>query len=377
MHQGMSGGRPASKAALEARSYAFERDRIVTRKELSRIAREASKALKLRPSIRLVLQELAACWGEQAFEGRILVWPSNEFLVEKTGLAERSIRYAIRCLINEKIILPKDSANGKRFAIKNRSGDITDAFGFDLRPVYARQDEFAALVDAQEREKEVRKRAFDDLTIMRRATQEAIRALSESDTSVSVDDLVQAFNELVERTPRRGSKEPVDLLLEQWSALRELAENRYIESGSGGKNSRHIDTNNDSSDFCNKATEYGEGENREENALSLGLLAEATPIVRDADMKIRTWPDAFAAARLYRPAIGAHPSAWDEAVTALGLEHAAATVLYVAQLLDDDTTSGAGRIHNPGGYFRALVRMMGEGRFNLAAELARLKKRRE
>lgn len=376
MQTATSGGRRASRAALEARSFAFEKDRIVTRKELGQAARDAQKALNLRPSSRFVLQELTACWGEQQLKGRILVWPSNERLVEKTGLSERSVRGALRSLIQDKLITPKDSANGKRFAIKDKTGQVMDAFGFDLTPLYVRQDEFAAAIDAQEREKEDRKRAFDDLTIMRRATAEIIRALSERDISAA-GPLQGAFDDLAYKTPRRGSKQPIDQILGQWSALKELAENKYLESGNGGKNCRHIETNNESPDSCNKAFEEGCRANPSDPVPTLALVAEATPMLKDFDITIRTWQDAYAAARDFRSSIGAHKSAWSEAVEALGLETASAAVLYVAQLIDNDAMSGANRIKNPGGYFRALIRMMAERRFNLAAEMERLCRQRE
>ena len=75
---------PREKLALEA-------GRTVTRKELSAAAREAAKALELRPAQRAVLSELVACWGEQEWE-RLLVWPSNDYLISRTGLSERAIR---------------------------------------------------------------------------------------------------------------------------------------------------------------------------------------------------------------------------------------------------------------------------------------------
>ena len=372
-----SGGRRASKAALEARALGFEKDRVVTRKELTQIIRDAQKALQLRPSVRLVLQVLASCWGEQMLEGRLLVWPSNDYIAEKTGLSERAIRYAFRSLIADQLVLPKDSANGKRFAIKNRAGDVIDAFGFDLRPLYARAHEFAEIVDAIDLEREARKRAHDDLTIMRRATQATLEALLEASPAPRTDDLIKAFDELVGRTPRRSSSEPVDQLLEQWSALKELAEKRLLETGSGGKTCRLIETNNEAFHHCNKAFETGEAREAAPESLSLRLVVEATPCLVEYGVALGNWQDAYAAARQFRPLLGAHHSAWEEAVDKLGLELATATVLYVTQLLDDDAASGAGRIRNPGGYFRALVRLMIDGRFNLSAELARLKRRRE
>src|SRR3712207_8629910 len=56
-------------------------------------------------------------------------WPSNIYLESRTGLTERAIRFAIRGLIDLQLITPKDSPNGKRYAVKDLSGEIVDAFG--------------------------------------------------------------------------------------------------------------------------------------------------------------------------------------------------------------------------------------------------------
>lgn len=39
----------------------------------------------------------------------------------------------------------KDSPNGKRYARKDRAGDLEDAFGFSLAPLLARSEELARL----------------------------------------------------------------------------------------------------------------------------------------------------------------------------------------------------------------------------------------
>jgi replication initiation protein RepC len=109
-----------------------------------------------------VLSELVACWGEQDW-ARLLVWPSNDYLVGRTGLNERTIRFALKALIELGLIIAKDSANGKRYAVKDLAGEIVDAFGFDLTPIYARRGEWQDLLIEQKQLREVRKREFDEL----------------------------------------------------------------------------------------------------------------------------------------------------------------------------------------------------------------------
>src|SRR3712207_9360801 len=91
MQLASSGGRRLRHAALAARKLALEDGRTVTRKELSAAARDAGKALDLRPAQRAVLSELVACWGEQEWE-RLLVWRPHDNPISRTGLPQRAAR---------------------------------------------------------------------------------------------------------------------------------------------------------------------------------------------------------------------------------------------------------------------------------------------
>ncbi|MFL5238764.1 MAG: replication initiation protein RepC [Rhizomicrobium sp.] len=105
-------------------------------------------------------------------------------------------------------------------------------------------------------------------------------------------------------------------------------------------------------------------------------IVEACPAVSDYDQAICDLPDIVGAGRYLRASIGAHESAWTEAVAEIGMVKAAITVIYVLQLHTDDVASGANRIRNPGGYFRALVRMVKAGRIDLEVELLAMRRRR-
>ena len=89
MQVSSSGGGRRDPAAAAAGRLALDEGRTVTRKELSEAFRVAAKALDLGASERMVLSELIACWGEHTWE-RVLVWPSNKRLENRTGLKERS-----------------------------------------------------------------------------------------------------------------------------------------------------------------------------------------------------------------------------------------------------------------------------------------------
>jgi replication initiation protein RepC len=363
-----------------AKRLGIDPGRTVTRKELSAAARDAEKALQLRPSARLVLNELVACWGEQEWE-RLLVWPSNDHLIGRTGLSERSIRGAVRALVDAGLIVPKDSPNGKRFAIRDLAGEIIDAYGFDLTPTYARRGEWAGLLAEQKVMREMRKRTYDEVTVARRATEEAISALAHHHPEVSRESLEASYQDLMDRTPGRSTATLPAGLLQDWQDLRDLAEKVFYETGNGGKDCRHIETNNQSSrnpctnGFPKKAEAVLPSERPAEH-LSPALISEACPTVTDYGQPIRDIGDLVAAGRYLRASLGAHESAWNEAVGEIGAVGAAAAVIYVLQLYDDDVSSGGNRIKNPGGYFRSLVRMVKAGKLNLEVELLAMRRRR-
>ena len=91
---------------------------------------------------------------------------------------------------------------------------------------------------------------------------------------------------------------------------------------------------------------------------------------------IRDAADVVSAGRYLRASLGAHPSTWDEAVETIGDFLAAAAVIYVLQLYDDDVTSGRNRIRNAGGYYRSVVRMIRRGEIDLQADLLAMRRRK-
>jgi replication initiation protein RepC len=375
-----TGGRRLVHAALAAKKLALEAGRTVTRKELSTAAREAEKALGLRPAQRLVLSELVACWGEQEWE-KLLVWPSNDHLTSRTGLNDRSIRRIVAQLTDLKLIVAKDSPNGKRFAIRDLAGALIDAYGFDLTPIYARRGEWTAMLAEQKVAREIRKRAYDEVTVARRATEEALNALAQHFPSLDRADLEDRYNELLGQTPTRSTAELPTGLLQGWQDLRNLAEGTFYQTGNGGLGVQHKETNNGSpSESCTrgfpKKAEAVLQSERPAEHLSPALIVEACPTINDYGQPIRDIADVVAAGRYLRASLGAHESAWNEAVSEIGPVAAAAAVIYVLQLYDDDVSSGGSRIRNPGGYFRALVRMVKAGKLNLEVELLAMRRRR-
>lgn len=374
------GGRRLRHAALAGRKLVLDERRGVSRKELAAAARDAEKAFDLRPALRLVLGELVGCYGEREIDGRLMVWPSNDYLVERSGLSERAIRHAVRDLVDLQLVTPKDSANGKRFAIRNKEGDVVDAYGFDLTPLYARRAEFAGLVLRKRQLEEIRSRQFDEITIARRATEEALYALEVHFPKIDRSEFEEELERLRASVPRRSSAAPIEGLASLFTSLREKVEETFYQAGNAGSSCRHKEDNNDSpSETCTKAfqgkAEPPAPEPDHLHRVPLGLVVEACPALADYGRDVRSEADLVAAARFLRSSIGANEDAWREAQERLGLFRASAALVFVLQLHTDDVAAGRNHIKNPGGYFRALVRMIDEGKFSLVAELGALRRR--
>ncbi|MBA8881762.1 plasmid replication protein RepC [Phyllobacterium myrsinacearum] len=339
-----------------------------TKKDLFESAHLAAIALGLRPSARSILSQLVGFFREP-INGLYLVWPSNEFLSDRTGLSDRAIRYAIGELIRAGVILARDSANGKRFAVRSKQGQILDAYGFNLSPLLARKDELQARTDAIREFQRARMALFDQITICRRAAQEALYALSALEMSIDTSDLQAEYERLVALSPRRTSSQPVEPVLSLWQSLKTTLEDRY-NAACGGKNSRLIENNKDSPDqSCNKRQRDNESE------INLPDLCAACPDAFGYVESVGNDRELLSAAAGLRGAIGIHRSAWDEAMEKIGPLRASAAFFVVLEIYSADQ-SGEMKIKNPGGYFRNYVRMIESGQIDLA-EVIRYMRRKK
>ena len=71
-----------------------------------------------------------------AVDGDLVVFPSNATLSDRAhGMTESTLRRHLAALVGAGLIWRQDSPNGKRYAARDRSGALVQAFGFDLRPL--------------------------------------------------------------------------------------------------------------------------------------------------------------------------------------------------------------------------------------------------
>lgn len=82
-------------------------------------------------------------------DGRLLVWPSNDVLMDALDVGLSQIKTLLRLAQEHGLIEMCDSANGKRYGWR-ADGRVVEAYGFDLAPFAARYAEFQAIAAAHE-----------------------------------------------------------------------------------------------------------------------------------------------------------------------------------------------------------------------------------
>jgi replication initiation protein RepC len=191
--------------------------------------------------------------------------------------------------------------------------------------------------------------------------------------------LESRLSTLKARTPKRSGATLPAGLVEAWNEMRQLAEEAFYQASCDGTTCRHIEAENESlSETCHN----GHPDDTEPAAQSVlptqlllpTLIVEACPMISDCAHSIRDAVDLVSAGRFLRASLGAHLSAWTEAVEAIGAIHAATAVIYVLQLYDDDVSSGKHSIRNPGGYFRSIIRLVKSGEIDIQTELLALRR---
>ncbi|MGU3496665.1 plasmid replication protein RepC [Xanthobacteraceae bacterium A53D] len=321
----------------------------------------------------------------------LIVFPSNEQLARRAhGMPASTLRKHLAVLVDAGLIIRRDSPNGKRYARRGRDGEISLAFGFDLGPLVARAEEFERLAEellAAEREmKLVRER----ITLCRRdiakmiatgmeegvLTREGVRPL---DGWTEINAL---FRSIIGRIPRTATlnvlapiADELTLLADEILMLLERHTKTDNQSASESISERHIQNSKPNSLIeLEPALREEKGEGTEphvrtplkpEMAYPLGMVLDACPDICDyARDGITNWRDFMATAAVVRPMLGISPSAWEEAVDALGEGQAA---VVVAAILQRESA-----ISSAGGYLRELTRKAKADEFSLGRMLMAL-----
>ncbi|MBB6488875.1 replication initiation protein RepC [Rhizobium lusitanum] len=326
----------------------------------------------------------------------LVVFPSNAQLsVRAHGITETTLRRQLAALVDAGLILRRDSPNGKRYAHRNRDGEVEQAYGFDLTPLLARAMELALMAQDVAAERVRFRRAKEALTICRRDVRKLISAAVEEGVTGNWERVEAAYIGILSRLPRHPDRMQVEITLDEMELLREevlnilelqlKTENMH---GNAGQNACHIQNSNTES--INEL-EPGSEKERAESAVAdirptsmspkrakakpepikafpLGMVLRACPQIADYGPggRIEHWRELMKAAVVVRSMLGVSPSAYEEACNAMGPENAAVAIACILERSNFITSAG--------GYLRDLTRRSERGEFSLGPMLMALMK---
>ncbi|MDR6635279.1 replication initiation protein RepC [Phyllobacterium sp. 1468] len=369
---------------------------------LLRSLTEARAAFFLSDRTIAVLEALLSFYPETLLNGSapLIVFPSNAELSLRTrGMSSATIRRHLSALVETGLIIRRDSPNGKRYARRGETGEIENAFGFDLSPLALRADEIEAhAVQARDLARAIH-RVRSEITIHLRDVSKTIDAgLSEAragDWETFADELAALSGRVSRHLPLETLRVRCDAL----TSLRERVEKAYLASLSDKEMSasdssfeHHIQNSNIDHKF-ERAQENGQKQSAELHpdsnepgrivALSkmrnrldaarrnknrgkadatgdwqaletksvpmpLAAVLSACPQIIDYSRDgIAEWRDLMQTAGLVRSMLGISPDAWQRAREIMGDINASITVAAILERVGD--------IRSPGGYLRALT----------------------
>ena len=364
--------------------------KVVNKWKVFRDASEARERLGLQDRSLAVLDALLSFHPDNDLkqDGQLIVFPSNQQLTLRAhGIAGATLRRHLALLVEAGLISRKDSANGKRYARKDKGGDIESAFGFDLSPLLMRAEELALIAQDVVEARMIFRREKENLTILRRDLRKLISAAMEEGAAGNWQAIEATYLSIVQSIPRapdlaivRDRAESLALLRDEVLNMLEMQKFSTNSSTNDAHNGQHIQNSKPESideseprpEKAKDETVVQETERPKEpmRAFPLGLVLRACPDMADYGPggAISSWRDMMTAAVVVRSTLGVSPSAYQDACDVMGPENAATAIACILER--------AGHITSPGGYLRDLTRKAARGEFGLGPMLMALLKAR-
>ena len=379
------GRRPVTLALVKSQLDTAERDapHRVEKWKVYRDVSEAGRILGLGDRPIAVLNALLTFYPgtELCEENGLVVFPSNAQLsVRAHGISGSTLRRSLSALVDAGLIHRRDSPNGKRYAHRDRAGQIEEAFGFSLAPLLARAAELAQLAQKAAEEQRLFRRAREALTICRRDVRKMITAAMEEGAKGDWAMIEAQYIALIGRLPRSPHHEDVTAVLEEMAMLRDEIVNileAQLKSQNMHANDSQIDchiqnSNTESSNELEPCSENEQDAMPEQKpkriveplkVYPLSMVLKACPQISDyvPGGQIAGWRDLMGAAVVVRSMFGVSPSAYQEACEVLGPENAAIAIACILERAE--------HIKSAGGYLRDLTRKAERGEFSLGPML--------
>ncbi|WP_368518807.1 plasmid replication protein RepC [Rhizobium sp.] len=382
-------GRRPMTLALLRRQIAVNRiepGKSVDKWKVFRDVSEARQKLGLQDRSLAVLDALLSFHPESELrqDAQLVVFPSNAQLTLRAhGIAGATLRRHLALLVEAGLIVRKDSANGKRYARKGRTGEIENAFGFDVSPLLARAEELAIMAQQVVAERMALRRAKESLTICRRDVRKLIAAACREGIGGDWSLIEDSYNAIVARIPRSPTIREIVCILEDMELLRReiinlLETQQKIEnySTNDAQDEQHIQSSNPESlnelepSFRTKletrSIERDRSRKEPMRIFPLSLVLKACPEISSYGPTggINNWRDLMSAAVVVRSMLGVGASAYQDACEIMGPENAAATMACILER--------SGHINSAGAYLRDLTSKATRGEFSLGPALMAL-----
>jgi replication initiation protein RepC len=375
-------------ALVRQQSVEIKAGKTADKWKVFRDAAAAMAALGIQSNSLAVLDALLTFYPDNHLrqDAQMIVFPSNSQLALRAhGMSEATLRRHLAVLVSAGLIVRRDSANGKRFARKDRNGAVQSAFGFDLSPLLARSEELAALAQQVISDRARLRNAKESLTVCRRDVRKLISAAIEEGADGDWMAIEEMYVRLVGRIPRvpnlpdlSGALDEMLMLQEEIVTLLKGQEVSGLKSGNDDQIDRHIQNSKPESTiefepgFRNQPEERDRDIDRKQSVpiktFPLGIVMKACPTILDygAGGSIENWRGLMSAAVVVRSVLGVSPSAYQDACDAMGPENAAVAMACILER--------ANFISSAGGYLRDLTRRAERGEFSLGPMIMALLK---
>ncbi|QLF71529.1 replication initiation protein RepC (plasmid) [Peteryoungia desertarenae] len=372
----------------QLKAAALPEGKTIGKWKVFRDVSEARNKLGLQDRALAVLDALLTFYphNELAVEHGLVVFPSNAQLsLRAHGIAGTTLRRHLGSLVEAGLILRKDSPNGKRYAHKNKWGEIEDAYGFSLAPLLARSDELAHLAQQVVEERRHFLKTKERLSICRRDLRKLLSAVRLEGVKGEwhlVEDHLQA---VLDQLPRSPSLEELAKALTELECLRDgvvkvLTETHFSSEPVANhvQNERHIQ--NSKTESITELEEHlpsnpnPNAENKRSKQQQtirnypLSLVLRACPEIADYGPMgaIKSWEDLTRAAIVVRSMMGIAPATFQRACEVMGRENASITMAAIL--------ARAAVIASPGAYLQDLSRRAEIDEFSVGPMLMALLK---
>lgn len=397
--RGMSLGRLASQFA----SKVIDPNRSIDKWKVFRATCEARPLLGVSDRSLAVLNALVSFYPhtELSEENGLVVFPSNQQLsLRAHGMPEQTLRRHLAALVDAGLILRKDSPNGKRYARKDRNGEISDAYGFSLAPLITRADELQALAQQVIEARLQLQRLREKISLCRRDIVKFAEIALEEQADGDWELFQQRYFSAKSMLDRKAKAPHLTLILDYLTSLRDDMANqleKHIEtrkiSANAYQNERliqssesesifepeHVDnatktvditsvSTSDANEKVKEVTITKDSSSYQRDSFDLQTVIKACPEISlyGPNSAVRSWQELKQATDVVKNMLSISHSAYQEAEKTLGTQ---ATNAIIACILERSAT-----IQSPGGYLRSLTEKALAGKFSIKPMLMALLK---